>query len=87
MVEMVQRELLVLFFPHAFFDLILHVGLGIVEFTDAFSQTTHEFRDLTSAEKNENGQYDEDPFSAAGHRDQEYGVGCHGDWFCVTIQR
>ena len=65
-------RLLVFLFPQTFFDLVLHIGLGIIEFTDTLAESAHEFGDLTAAEENENGQYDEDPLGATRHRDQEY---------------
>ena len=52
---------LLVFLLHAFFDLFLHVGFGIIEFTDTFSESTHEFRNFAATEKNQNCEYDEDP--------------------------
>lgn len=58
-------------FVHAFFNLFLHVRFGIVEFTDAPSQSPHEFGDLAAAKKDENGQDDQDPFGTYRHGNEQ----------------
>ena len=63
------------FFLHAVFDLFLYVGFCIVEFTDAFSKPTHEFRDFAATEKDQNSKYDEDPLRTTWHCQQKCAIG------------
>ena len=56
-----------IFFANALFDLFLHVRFGIIEFAYTATYASHEFRDLPSPEKYQNGNNDDDPFSSTWH--------------------
>ena len=58
--------LLGILFLHAGLDLVFDVGASSVEFTDPFTQSTHQFRDLATSEEQQDSQEDDDPFTTAG---------------------
>lgn len=43
-------------------DFLLHVAHGVLEFTDTFSETFHEFRDLLRAKKHQDKNSNEEDF-------------------------
>lgn len=55
----------------AFFDLFFDVCFGIVEFTNATAQTTHQFRDLLASKHQKYNDQDDDDLIGAQHTQQE----------------
>ena len=61
---------------HSILKLLLHICLGIVEFTDALADATHELGYFSSAKQEQYGEENKNPFTAARHAQQKENLHC-----------